>query len=360
MEKYIYIYQSKYLKKLGKLFDILFFYLFFFKKNKTILSEVNPKSILIFESHMLGDCVLTIGLINSIKLNYPDIRIDLLANSWMKSIVDPKKISNFYEVCVPWSRYNYTLKNLKHFFKTLIFIRKNSYDISIETRGDVRNNLSLFLIGSKRRLGINMAAGTCFLTDWVTPDQKISLIQKRILLLNKLGLSNFYFETDIYIRNQDVEEINKFIESNSLIGKKFILFHPGASSKDRAFSENEIMNLLEIFQNQFVVIAIGPNEKFLSEKLQIKFKKSSLYQRFLLFSGTINAYAELSKRALLIITMDSGPAHVSAASGSECFVIYNHNKPEFVKPYGKNVTMIDFENFNCVLRSRLKDFIFEE
>ncbi|WP_172603928.1 glycosyltransferase family 9 protein [Fluviispira sanaruensis] len=353
MKRYICQYHNPHLERIGRIFDFIFLKLMF-KKNLKDLHEELFSKILIFESHLIGDCVMTTALIKNIRNQYPYAQIDILSNSWMLQIVNPEVINNIYSVNVPWSRYNYSIKNIFHFFFTIIKLRKKNYDLAIETRGEIRNNFVLFLTAAKRRLGIDMAGGTFLLTDSITLDLKPTLAEKRMFLLKKLGITYEEFMPDIFIPKNDLIKVTQFLSENKIFENDYILFHPGGSNPQKSFLVNEIIDLRKRFSNYNFVIAYGPNERETIKLLSQELKPQIYNGKTLFFSNTISAFAEMARKSLVTITMESGPAHISSALEAKCFVIFAHDKPDYVKPLGKRVTMVDFENLD-ILESLIKN-----
>ncbi len=303
-------------------------------------------SILVIQSHLIGDLIMTIPLLKALKKNYPTAKIILLANPFAYDLF--KEVSFVDEIVIvkfPWATYDYSLSNLWNLFKTIIFLRKRKIDLAIDAKIDMRNALLMFLIGAKRRLGYAITGGSSFLTDVPEfPENILNLLEARLSILNYLGIECTDKSTILPVNENSLITVENFIKENNIDQKKLIGIHPGASKKEKLWPAKNYGKVIKylIDKEMAVVLIEGPNDKQIIKEIQ-----KQLITPVPTFRGSLQEVLGFISRCRLLICLDSAAIHLGSAVGTSILAIYGPKWPELTKPLVENVRILWNETLEC-------------
>ncbi len=333
-----------------KIIDRTFKLLYFNSKNKHSylpITQNDFKEILVIGFFMIGDTIMSIPVLKTLKQTYKEAKITLVCTHVAKVILQDQNIVDYFIVVdCPWISKSYSLKNLFDFFVTKIgTINKVKYDLSLDLRGDWRNIFFMNFINSNRKISFNYTGGEYMLTDVVKENTTYKhYIDEWLYFVEQIGCK--------------VQAVNKFpvLELTSAEQKKLkaykadhnigneltIGIHPGASMAHRKWDEIKYFELMEcIFKDysncQFVVFE-GPNEASTINILENLLKNAQI--KYHIINEKLKDYITLINCSDILISNDSGAGHVSSAFGIPTVVIFGKADPEIVKPYNKNTIKI--------------------
>ena len=273
-----------------------------------------PKNILLINFGGIGDEILFLPAISSLKKTFSDAKITLCLEPRSKSIKDLTNIIDDVLLIDIKGKNKYF-----ELFKLLKAAWGGHYDVVISSGGNKLISILLFLTGIKERYGFD----TGFLS-------RILLTQAVKLDKNRYA-SKMYHElvspiTDVVteIPQIDVGEVEK--ENNS------VLVHPGVSKISvlkniiKTWSPDVwaelIIKLLD--KGKKVYLIGGPDDEECINKI-VEIMREHPSQNFVNLYGTtknIMDFARLAKRAELLICSDSAPMHIGVAVGTRTFGLF--------------------------------------
>jgi ADP-heptose:LPS heptosyltransferase len=319
---------NPYLRKLGLLID---WFSFGFVKSATRSDpEILPlDKVLVLESHLIGDGVMTLGLVNSLKRQLNEPYLILAGQPWLRDLLPEGLVNNFISIKLPWVGSGiFSISSWWCFFKSLVEIRRQQPKVAIETRGDWRNFLVFWLLRVPVRMGSPMTGGRVFLTHMarVVQDQE-PLFATREAILEILKL-----EPQVHLPKPPLAPILMKAEP------RYVVVHPGASMKNRQISSDQLKIVFERLQDApcGVFVAAGANESELQREVQDFFKKQGLTARP--WTGSLPEFLVLCQGADRVFTMDSGPAHLAGWVNPRVTVFCNHDCGETVRPLLSTLT----------------------
>jgi ADP-heptose:LPS heptosyltransferase len=305
------------------------------------IGSLNPKQILVLESHMIGDSVLLAPLLASLRVRFPSASLDVLGNGWIKDVLQPLGIVDHFEVQrIPWSVYDHSLKNLYSLLQKALELRSRRYDLAIDPRGDARNAFLLWVIGAKRRLGFGCTGGVKFLTDIAeSPRHDAHLLAAKYSVLAPLGIIGQPGAPRLVCSNQAEQSIQPFLSEISKFGNRTLLgFHPGASQVQRRLGVPQKVGILQ------GLASLGGNPILMgasSDRVELEMIASlSGLQSLSIFTGTLPQFMALLNHLSVMVGMDSGPAHLAAAMGTPTVVMVEAHKAGITTPMGPQVTEV--------------------
>lgn len=335
--------------------DIFLFPLWLFRrlrKSKPIRNIAKRSAIVVFESHLLGDYVMTLSLLNALRLEFPESFLIYCANKLPGKLIPKGIVDLFMDFKVPWSTYDYSSANLKAMLKILRSIRKHRPRIAVETRGDPRNGLFLFLTGADYRIGIDACFGTALLTHRISLEdtwEPLYMTRKRIL--EEFGIKRTLEMPELpRLSSHEENQLLQFLRKNMCIKSRYVVIHPGASQLERAIPPSTARFIIELIREHGIVpiLVFGPADERLLNRYKEYFTDFPP-----VFQGTIPQFISLCHGAVGTVSADSGPAHLAAWACVNSLVLCFHDRPQTVRPLGRGASIVKMTDDLMVVKSWL-------
>ncbi len=307
------------------------------------LVDQGPKSILVIDLHLVGDMVMLLPLLAALRRRYPTARLTLLAGPWSDFVI---RSSGLVDEVIPfvasWVKPRRRLQALFDYARIVRLLRRRSWDIGLDVRGDVRQILMLFLAGCRRRIGFDFTGGADLLTEVVPDDGQLSHIldhHQRIArqmdawdgqhFIPRIALSD--------AERRDAEAIEPFIG-----------FHFGASLALRRLPPQEAAKLVRLHGasgTRLVLFSSPDIESYVQEIIALL--PESVARGLETWRGSLREFVVTLSRAQRVFVMDSGPAHIAAALGCETVIFFGPNLPRYTAPRGERVLLLEHPGMLC-------------
>jgi ADP-heptose:LPS heptosyltransferase len=312
-------------------------------RSKKIVSY-DYRSILILESHLIGDVIMGLPAYRVIRENFPNATMIFWGNKWGKELLSEQQLFDKFIIAqIPWAVYNYSFSTFFSLLSQVIRLRKLKIDLAFEFRGDIRNIFLLYLIGAKRRISYNFTGGTYWLTDIAPPPESLHIIDRNLNLVRMLGVKIRHSLPKLHIPLDKLEIAKKYLDEK-VSGRK-IFIHPGASQRKRLWAPEKFALVVDfLYENGYMPVLIsGPQDKDLIHKIQNKCKLKPYVLSVPL--RELPAYLSLCE---IFIGTDSGVAHIAAALGKNMIVLFGPQLPLLTAPKGDgNIRVIIKNGFEC-------------
>lgn len=311
------------------------------KKAGMPLDVQHAENILVIEFGRIGDIVMSIPFLKTLKRNAPGARITLVCGSWAEVVlkgqgladrllfIDPRLLGSPAEI----------LRNHRQLGQALRQINRIRYDIALEPRGDLRYIFFMHFCDAGRKVSYSYTGGECFLTDILTPPEKtVHLVEEKLYFAKQTGCS--VYQADRYpklaLTAGQREENEEFIQRHGLSGKQIIGIHPGASLKIKqwdGFRELAARLAADCGRRAFLIFE-GPGEKEAARKTA---QAVRAYGAQAVVSKTgLTQYLQRLALCHAVICNDSGAGHIARAYGVTVFVVFGPVEPAFARPYAKD------------------------
>ena len=300
------------------------------------------KKYLIIKQSSLGDIIHVMPVLSAIKEENPDNFIGfVVADKFQDVVKNHPLIDKLY--IVPRNKFKLSKIKIDVFFeyiKIMLEIFKQKYDIAIDLQGILKSAIMLAASCSKRRVMKETAreyswifANELIPINYYRNEDKQALLD-HLRTLEYVGIK--YKEVKCVLPESTIEskakvdELLKTIEKN----KPIIILSPATTWINKHWNENywsELLNRLT-FAN---VIFTGTNQ---DKGLIDRIINGSTNKNVIDISGktNINQLLEVFRRANLVISPDSGSAHLAwGASKPAVFVICCATPPYIYKPIGE-------------------------
>lgn len=320
----------------------------FREKRMDDLTKENLSKILLLRTDNIGDVLLLTPAIHAIRQAYPSARIDVLVRPVAKDVLlNNRDVSSIIACRVPWFMNKILVKDIMSMIADIIKIRRASYDLIIDFRGDFRNILFYLYLGNgKYRLSSDRSGGTYFLTHVVNFDEDVHAIDKNLSILAPLGLYPKDKAMSMYVTEAERVTLKSKIGDLDTSGRYLIGIHPGASSITRRWPIERFSEVIKTLSANLPCsfYVSGDNlEKELGLGL------SRLTDNAVLdLTGrlTIPELAALLEKTDLFICNETGIMHLSVALKTKTISIYG---PQLPKKYGhvNEHSRILWKEFDC-------------
>lgn len=305
-----------------------------FKKN-IVFDKKKIKKILLIKFWALGDAVVLLPTIQSIRKNFPKAQIDVLAHKRNKTIFEGQK----------------EIDNIIDFGAINILKLFRKYDLCLDFEPAL--NVSSFIASftSRFRVGFRHGTRSRIYHETILFDKKQHMVQNYLDFARKIGIK---YNTDklvpLSISNKDKKIIENYLKEQGITKNDFVV---GISSgvaesvKYRMWPIEKMAKLADILvkkHNAKIIYIDAKSNKFLIEKIQKLMIENSISAAGLF---NVKQSAELTRNCKIFISNDSGFMHIAAAEGVKTIGLFGPNTPNLWAPYGKGNISIAGHKKGC-------------
>ena len=296
-------------------------------------------NILIIKHGSIGDFVISIGAIKSIRHKFPKKKIYLLTTTLMKNIF--YKIPFIDEIFLDDRNSNFDL------IKYLIKLKKLDISLVIDLQNSTRTEIYHFFTRSLyRNIKINSSKKFANFRYKIQPYRFEHVSDGLNNQLKLININHFFKPNVDWMKNKHFK---------NPISKKYIVLIPGSSKSGlkkrwpaRCFSD--LSNLF--IKENFEVIATGTktDQPIIDEIIEYNplVKKSEELSRF-------KNFIHLCDESSLIVSVDTGPAHIAALSQKPFIWLVQKGSYDLTNvPISENISVI---KSNHIKNISVKDVI---
>ena len=286
-------------------------------------------NILLIQLKRIGDLILTIPAIAAVREKFPDARITLVISDRGKALAPA--ITGVNELLV--------MPRGFAGLRTIAALTGRKFEYSVDfTRNDRSAILVLFSRAKKRvvsfRIKVRSKFRTRFYNEFVQHRMRdMHTIDYHLALLEPLGISNASTKIQLALPDTAKENATRLLESAN-VRRSFIIFHPGSARAEKFWNAQrwaEVMNHVRERHDVDLVLTGGSPAM---EQTHIGDIKSKLRAGLVDLSGKTDllTLAAVIARARLLVTVDSAPMHLAAATGTPQVILFGPTNPFHWRP----------------------------
>jgi len=306
-------------KVLSKILNPVYF-LFNLIKPKNIFYLNNEiKTILITEYYCIGDILIVIPAIESIRKHFVNAKIILICSVEAEPLA--KMIKVFDEVIpfeVPWKRNPLSLNKIWQSRKFARSLRNKNIDLAFDFRGDIRNNWFLYQINSKYSIGYSFTGGHYFLDKTIEFPYRLHQRDRSLQLISSIGIKP-------YIRNKKTKKTQD----------GYLVLHLGASDSLRTWPVELWVKLVKALCEKYKIAIVE-----VPEAIELINSLMEIDQSIKTYKGTLNEFSAWLENQRLLVGHDSMAGHLAAYLNIPVISIFGSQNPELTKPQGPIVRVI--------------------
>ena len=313
--------------------------------------------ILIRGANWVGDAVMTIPAMREIRRCFPASSITLLTRDWARGIFQDADFVDEIITLQPDAR---SFRSMSSEAKRL---RNRNFDAAILFTNSFESALLMRLAKIPRRFGYAKEFRSFLLTDpFQIPEWKnerheiffhLNLVREIDQSINK---AETVFENEpqfnLTIDRERQNSARKFLEQNGVdLNKKLVAFVAGSTnSRAKRWGAERYAMLNDLIRNDLgaEVVLLGAPDEF--DVSNLVFEGSVVKPVILTGKTTLSQVTAILSLCDLLISNDTGPAHIAAALGTKTLVIFGPTNPKTTKPWNAEIIREEVECSPCMLR----------
>lgn len=280
-----------------------------------------PMNILIRLPNWLGDMVMSAAFVQAVKEEYPEATIDLIAKKGIDFLLP---YFPAHEQTYIFSKEEYKGLSGARRFGKMIRAQKQ-YDLFFCLPDSFSSAIMGSATGSKQRIGFKKELRSVFLTHSYTKKKNIHRVEEYIDLLQHFSKKQI-----------PVPQVQ--LKADTVVRKDALVININSEAVSRRLPKDKAISIINAVRNAMPneIILVGSNKEAdfvnavfnaLPDKNNITNKagKTNLSELLQLFAGSA-----------VVLTTDSGPAHVANALGVHTIVLFGAGNENNTAPYNKN------------------------
>jgi predicted lipopolysaccharide heptosyltransferase III len=294
-----------------------------------LTGDQQPVNILLLQLKRIGDLILTLPAIATLRENFPSAQMTLAISSECADLLPG--IPNVNRILLV--RRN--LRDLALFLR----LAREGFDYCIDFTRNDRSALLAFLSGARKRIVYRrrdrfQERRARVYSDFVKV-RKLAMhtIDYNLALIGPLGVRNVSRALRLELP-QEVREKANALRRDSKINEPYVIFHPGSARAEKFWESERWADVIEHVRSgsQISVVLTGGASR--AEQKHLREVKGRLRQSVVDLSGKTDllTLAALLERARLLVTVDSAPMHLAAATQIPQVILFGPTNPFHWRP----------------------------
>jgi lipopolysaccharide heptosyltransferase II len=331
--------------------------------NKTLET---PRILLVRPDH-LGDLILTTPVFQALKHQAPGAHISVMVGPWSREIIERHTGIDRILTC-PFPGFQRTAqKALTPYillFKTAKQLQREHFDVGINLRPDFWWGAALlYLARIPHRVGYALEPGKPFLTHalpFQSPQHAtISNLCLASAALQSIGyprleapfIPEHYSLHFIPTPDEQLWASTRLINEGIDVDSPLVMIHPGSGaavklwrSRGWAFCADALTKSLTMSTPVRIMLTGSKKERPMLEEIARNMQSPAV----LVTDATIGQLAALQAKAVLVLSVDSGPLHLAVAQGTPTIQLFGPTDPRIFGPWGqKERHIVLASTFRC-------------
>jgi predicted lipopolysaccharide heptosyltransferase III len=297
--------------------------------------------ILLLQLKRIGDLILTLPAVATVRENFPDAQLTLVVSKECAEMLPA--ISNVDRILI--ARRN--IRDLAPSFA----VARGAFNYCIDFTRNDRSAFLAFLSRARKRVtsyrvrdqSRNRARAY---TDFVSVRMRdMHIIDYHLALLEPLGIHKVLGELRLKLPTAARERADHLLR-NAGIGSRFVIFHPGSAREEKLWDPARWAQVIdEVGRNKDVGLVLTSGAWRLEEEHVASIKQRTRQRVVDLSSKTdLLTLAALIEQARLLVTVDSAPMHLAAAIHTPQVVLFGPTNPFHWRPRGSPALILQGES----------------
>lgn len=287
---------------------------------------LKPWRIVMVRLSALGDATLIVPLVRTLQQRFPHAKITWIIGQAAYELVKGLSGVEFIVIKKP--------KNVRDYFQLHATLKQNSYDVLLALQASLRTNLLYPAIRAPLKVGYDKKRARDA-QGWFV-NARISAAENHLLdsflqFADYLGAQQHCIKWDLPIDAADIQ----WAHQQLVAGRPILVVNPAASKLERTWFAERYAEVIQRAQQLWgaqVVLTGGasPGEQQLAAAIQQHLTQPVMN---LVGKTTLKQLAALLAQADVMLTPDSGPAHIAVAMGTPVVGLYAVAPPALSAPY---------------------------
>ncbi|MFL9831043.1 glycosyltransferase family 9 protein [Flavobacterium sp. ARAG 55.4] len=287
--------------------------------------------ILVIQQKMIGDVLISSIICNNLRKAYPNAQIDYLVNSFtVPVIINNKSISNIIQFS---DKYR---KNKLSFFKFILEIRKEKYDIVIDAYGKLESCLITYFSGAPQRIGYREKDKFFAYNKKVAhPDKKETY--QGLAIERRLNLFSFLMQGQeidsyphLFLTPHEIAEGALFFENHNIniASTKIIMISAFGSEENKTYPIPYLIELLNAIAahhpHSVILLNYLPSQKNKIEDIVSQCNAEAKKNINLdLIGNDLRSLVKILYHCTILIGNDGGAVNIAKALNKPTFTLFS-------------------------------------
>jgi lipopolysaccharide heptosyltransferase II len=317
--------------------NIIFLPKLFFKKDRKITPE-NINEILVIRTAYAGDAMMTVPMLKPLKDRFSNARISFLTSTCAGEIL---RGNPYIDEIITYEPFWFYQTGKKDYVKFISCLKKKSFDLVIEARGDIRELLFIvFPLRARFKVSYDFGGGSYFLTHAVPYKEMKHRVEYHLDIARHLGCKTESIEWGVYLTAEENNSVRELLKSHS-ITQPFISVHPGGRLPLKRWITERYALLYDKLIEEYgmPLIMLGSKEE---TALSADIVKNMKHKPHVLTGGlSVRELAAVLSESALFVCNDSAPMHIAAAVKTPTVAVFGPSKSIETAPYGNTHRVVE-------------------
>lgn len=309
------------------------------------LERNNIKRIVVRGTNWVGDAVMTIPALRELRQLFPEAHLTLATRPWARELFSE---ADFLDHVLVYDR-----RGLKSVFDQAREWRARNFDLAVLFQNAFEAALIPAVARVPYRIGYATERRSFLLThplplpEWRSSKHEVFYYLNLVAALERIvsgkerRLDDYQPDIGIQVSNQRRSAGADFLTSRGVNSDRpVVALCPGSiNSRAKRWPAERFATLADsLIETGVQVVLIGSTGELEVSNQVVKHMR---HQPIVLTGGTTLAEAvEILATADLLITNDTGPAHIAAALGRPTLVIFGPTNPVTTQPFSSNAEVV--------------------
>lgn len=275
-----------------------------------------PRSVLIVKPGSLGDIVHALPVANAIRSQSPSTRVSWIVDTrWLPILENHPAVHHL----IPFPRESFRGPlGFIRFIRWLRELHSLAPDVAIDLQGLLRSGLMTASANARAVCGLSDAREfSRHFYHRVTPTQgQLHAVDRYIQTLATIG---FQVPT-----KKDFSIFCDKLSSNPFKKESYIVIHPFSRGDGKSLTKAQLHAFIADFASSATIVLVGTGDFDAQSYPNV----TNLLRR-----TTLPELVRILRESLFVVSVDSGPMHLAAATGVPLLGIHTWSKPQKVGPY---------------------------
>lgn len=296
------------------------------------------KNILLIKPSSLGDIVMALPALSSLRRSFPQARITWLVRPAFASLIEGHphldEIIHFDRKTLGKAWYSpFAMKILGSLIANL---RRRRFDAVLDLQGLLRSASLAWACGCKHRFGPDWGrefAHWFYTTTVPRHADWVHVIDYYMKIIEAMGGCDRGVEFVLPEKPAAVEAVSALLSQHDLTRERYAVLIPGSAQVSKCWPAERFGALADRLacEHGLAIVATGGGaESAMVERIQSHAKRPIVN---LAGRTSLPELVEVLRSARIVISNDTGPGHIAAALGKPLVMMFSWSNPLRVSPY---------------------------
>jgi len=298
------------------------------------------KSILLIKPSSLGDIVMALPALSSLRRSFPQARISWLVRPEFAPILEGHP---HLDEIILFDRKGLARawrdpRLFKELMNLVSRLRRARFDAVLDLQGLFRTASLAWLSGCKKRFGPiwRQEFAHLFYTTTIRPRPEwVHVIDTYRKLIEAMGGNDRRVEFVLPEKPTAAASARNLLSQHKIDGERFAVIIPGSAQVSKCWPAERFAALADrlVSDHGLTIVATGGK----SESPMIEQIRSLARHPIANLAGqtSLPELVEVLRQARLVVSNDTGPGHIAGALGRPLVMMFSWSNPLRVGPYGR-------------------------